>query len=334
MAIGNPVAFEASADERETRGFISIRTWRPVRGSTANWMFEPPVSTPTARMHASAASRIRWYSRSDSVITGATVIESPVCTPIGSTFSIEQITTALSAPSRITSSSNSFHPATDSSTRISVTGLAARLRLATRSSSARVRANPLPPPPRVNDGPDDQRVPELVPELERPVERARGPRARRLEPGPAHRLLEAAAVLGAVDRLEPRPDQPDAQPLEVAGLRERDRDVQRGLAAERRQQHVGSLALDHLQDGLGRERFDVRAVRELGVGHDRGRVRVHERHVEPLAPQHLAGLGPRVVELARLPDHDRARADHQDAVQVGALRHQAAAISARNSSNR
>jgi hypothetical protein len=152
LAIGNPVAFEARADERETRGFISIRTWRPVRGSTANWMFEPPVSTPIARMHASAASRIRWYSRSDSVITGATVIESPVCTPIGSTFSIEQITTALSAPSRITSSSNSFHPATDSSTRISVTGLAARLRLATRSSSARVRANPLPPPPRVNEG--------------------------------------------------------------------------------------------------------------------------------------------------------------------------------------
>ena len=123
-----------------------------MRGSTANWMFEPPVSTPIARMHASAASRIRWYSRSDSVIAGATVIESPVCTPIGSTFSIEQITTALSAPSRMTSSSNSFQPATDSSTRISVTGLAARLRLATRSSSARVRANPLPPPPSVNEG--------------------------------------------------------------------------------------------------------------------------------------------------------------------------------------
>src|SRR4029450_7777507 len=43
--------------------------------------------------------------------------------------------------------------------------------------------------------PDDQRVPELVPEHERAVERARGPRARGLWPGAAHRLLEAAPVL-------------------------------------------------------------------------------------------------------------------------------------------
>ena len=42
-------------------------------------------------------SRSRWYSRSVSVSAGATVIESPVCTPIGSTFSIEQTTTTLSA---------------------------------------------------------------------------------------------------------------------------------------------------------------------------------------------------------------------------------------------
>ena len=55
-------------------------------------------------------SRIRWYSRSVSVIAGATVTESPVCTPIGSTFSIEHTTTTLSLLSRISSSSNSFQP--------------------------------------------------------------------------------------------------------------------------------------------------------------------------------------------------------------------------------
>ena len=97
FAIGNPVAFEASADERLTRGFISIRTRLPVSGSTANWTFEPPVSTPIARRHASASSRIAWYSRSVSVCCGATVTESPVWTPIGSTFSIEHTITALSA---------------------------------------------------------------------------------------------------------------------------------------------------------------------------------------------------------------------------------------------
>ena len=50
-----------------------------------------------------------------SVCCGATVTESPVCTPIGSTFSIEQTITTLSASSRITSSSNSPQPSTDSS---------------------------------------------------------------------------------------------------------------------------------------------------------------------------------------------------------------------------
>ena len=88
-------------------------------------MFDPPVSTPMRRMHANAASRMRWYSTSVRVCAGATVIESPVCTPIGSKFSIEQTTTALSAWSRMTSSSYSFHPTTDCSMRISVTGLVA-----------------------------------------------------------------------------------------------------------------------------------------------------------------------------------------------------------------
>jgi hypothetical protein len=112
FAMGNPVAFEASAEERETRGFISITTSSPSSGFTANWMLEPPVSTPISRMMATAASRITWYSLSVSVWAGATVIESPVWTPIGSKFSIEQMITTLSAVSRITSSSYSFQPST------------------------------------------------------------------------------------------------------------------------------------------------------------------------------------------------------------------------------
>ena len=110
------MAFDASADERDTRGFISMQIRRPVFGCTANWMFEPPVSTPMARMIRLASSRIAWYSSLVSVCCGATVIESPVCTPIGSKFSIEQTMITLSALSRITSSSNSFQPITDSST--------------------------------------------------------------------------------------------------------------------------------------------------------------------------------------------------------------------------
>ena len=103
-------------------------------------------------MQASAASRIVWYSTSVKVCCGATVIESPVCTPIGSTFSIEQMITQLSARSRMTSSSNSFQPAIDSSIRISAIGLAAIPLAATRSNSSRVDAMPVPRPPRMYAG--------------------------------------------------------------------------------------------------------------------------------------------------------------------------------------
>ena len=95
---------------------------RPVSGCMANWTFEPPVSTPISRRTAIEAFRMIWYSLSVSVSAGATVIESPVWTPIGSTFSMEQMMIALSALSRTTSISNSFQPRRLSSTRIWPTG--------------------------------------------------------------------------------------------------------------------------------------------------------------------------------------------------------------------
>ena len=146
------MAFEASADERDTRGFISITTISSVSGLTANWMFEPPVSTPTARITAIAWSRSSWYWRSESVCCGATVTESPVCTPIGSTFSIEQTITTLSLRSRITSSSNSPQPITDSSTSTWPIGLAASPSATRWRNSASVRAMPPPSPPIVKPG--------------------------------------------------------------------------------------------------------------------------------------------------------------------------------------
>src|SRR6266404_7245597 len=94
FAIGKPVAFDASAELRDTRGFISITIILPLAGLTANWMLDPPVSTPISRMTASAASRMIWYSLSVNVMAGAMVMESPVWTPIGSKFSIEQMMTA------------------------------------------------------------------------------------------------------------------------------------------------------------------------------------------------------------------------------------------------
>ena len=138
LAIGNPVALEARADERDTRGFISMITIRPSSGLIANWTLDPPVSTPILRSTAIDASRRRWYSLSVRVWAGATVIESPVWIPIGSMFSMQQMMMQLSWRSRTTSISNSFQPSTDSSSRTSQVGDNSRPRLTMSSNSSRL----------------------------------------------------------------------------------------------------------------------------------------------------------------------------------------------------
>ena len=70
---------------------------------------------------------------------------------------------------------------------------------------------------------------------------------------------------------------------------------------------------DDLLDHLRRDRLDVRPRRKLRVGHDRGRVRVHEHDPVALAAECPARLHAGVVELAALSDPDRPGADDQDA---------------------
>lgn len=78
FAMGNPVAFEANAELRLTRGFISITTILKVSGWIANCTLLPPVSTPISLKIAKLASRMRWYSLSVKVRLGAMVMLSPV----------------------------------------------------------------------------------------------------------------------------------------------------------------------------------------------------------------------------------------------------------------
>ena len=136
--MGKPVALEASAEERDTRGFISITTMRPSAGLIPNCTFDPPVSTPISRRQAMEASRIRWYSRSVRVSAGATVTLSPVWTPMASRFSMEQTMMQLSARSRTTSISNSFQPSTLSSTSTSLVMEASRPAATICSNSSRL----------------------------------------------------------------------------------------------------------------------------------------------------------------------------------------------------
>ena len=171
--------------------------------------------------------------------------------------------------------------------------------------------------------PHDERVPEVERELLGLLERLRDVRAGDLGSGLDHEVLEELAVFALADGIDLRADELDAVLLEDARVVQGDRRVQRGLAAQRRQHRIGPLLDDDRLDDLGRDRLDVRRVGEVGVGHDRGRIGVHEDDPHALGSQHPAGLRARVVELGRLSDDDRTGSDDEDAVDVVALGHQA-----------
>ena len=83
----------------------------------------------------------------------------------------------------------------------------------------------------------------------------------------------------------------------------------------------GRSTLDDLGSHLPHKRLDVRAIRQVGVRHDRGGVRIDQHHLVALFAQRLAGLGAGIIELAGLTDDDRTRSNDHDFVQVVATRH-------------
>ena len=143
-----------------------------------------------------------------------------------------------------------------------------------------------------------------------------------VEPDPDHRLLEQLTILGDADRVGSRPDQLDPPLVERTGVGQVHGQVQRRLTAEGGEHGIGALGIEDPLDDLRDQRLDVGRVREIGVGHDRGRVRVGQDHPVALLAEHPARLGPRVVELACLSDHDGPGADDQDRLEVVAARHQ------------
>src|SRR5690606_40974359 len=69
---------------------------------------------------------------------------------------------------------------------------------------------------------------------------------------------------------------------------------------------------------------------DVGIGHDRRRIGVDQDDAVALFAQGLAGLGPRIVELAGLADNDRSSPDDEDGFDVCAFGHKASrAASAR-----
>jgi hypothetical protein len=212
----------------------------------ANCTLEPPVSTPISRSTAIEALRMIWYSLSVSVCAGATVIESPVCTPIGSRFSIEQTMMQLSLRSRTTSISNSFQPSSDSSISSSLVGWQLQAALADLDELFAVVGDAAALPPMVKDGRMMDGKPRAACTCSASSMLWAMPERARAEADLGHRLLELLAVLGLVDGLARGADHLDAVLLQHAVLGQVERAVERGLAAHGRQQRVGTLLGDDL----------------------------------------------------------------------------------------
>ncbi len=147
-AIGNPVAFEASADERDVLGFISIATILSSKELCANCMLVPPITPIASTILYEYSCSLSWTSF-DMVSIGAEQKESPVCTPMGSMFSIKHTVIMLFSLSRTTSSSSSSQPITDFSIRIWPIRLAVMPRAAVNFNSSSLKTVPPPVPPMV-----------------------------------------------------------------------------------------------------------------------------------------------------------------------------------------
>ena len=179
--------------------------------------------------------------------------------------------------------------------------------------------DPAPGPAQGEGGPDHQGQAALRRELLRRLDRGNRPALGHRLPQPEQQLLEGLPVLRLADRLQRRPQEPDPVALQHPALGQGHGQVEPGLAPQRGQQSLGPLPLDHRAQRRQRQRLQVDPVRDPRVGHDGGRVGVDQDGAHPLLPERLAGLGPGVVELRRLPDHDRPRADHQHALRLDPL---------------
>ena len=228
-------------------------------------------------------------------------------TPIGSRFSIEQTTTQLSARSRITSSSNSFHPTIERSMRISLIGLAASPLAAMARNSSIVPAMPVPWPPRMNAGRTITGSPTLSTTHIASSSEWAVPGRRHLRPISCMADLNCcrSSAVRMASALAPislgRAGMPDG--LALVQLH---RQVECGLAAESRQDGIGPFALDDLLEDVGLERLDIGGVGELGVGHDRRRVGVGE---DPPGSPRPAAPGRPGCRSSRTRRPDRSRWD-------------------------
>ena len=136
-----------------------------------------------------------------------------------------------------------------------------------------------------------------------------------------HGVLEELPVLALEDGVDVGADEPDAVLAQEAGLVELHGEVQARLPAEAGEEAVGLFLFDYALHRALVERLDIDRGGHVGVGHDRGRVGVHQHGLDALLHEQAAGLGAGVVELRGLAYDDGPGAYDEDLFNAVILRH-------------
>ena len=167
--------------------------------------------------------------------------------------------------------------------------------------------------------PDEDRVPHLVGERARFLERRERLPGRLRDRESLEQPREAGAVLGRVDRLGRGPEDRDPAHVEERGQ------VLGELATDAGDDPTERFEVEDVPDALERDLLEVEPVRAVVVGGDGLGVRVEDRDTgDPLDLQPIHQVHGRPVELHARADPIRARADDEH----GPFRHRRATSSA------
>ena len=176
-------------------------------------------------------------------------------------------------------------------------------------------------PPSVKDGPDNEREAELIAEAQRVLRVIDERGGRDFQADFAAGVLEPQAVFGDFDGAQRCANHFDVMFFENAAFGEFDGKIERGLAANGRQERIGFFACDNFLQILLGQRLDVRAVSQFRVGHDRRWIGIDQNDFVAFGAQSFAGLRAGIVKFAGLADDDRAGADDQDFLDVCSFWH-------------
>ena len=136
-----------------------------------------------------------------------------------------------------------------------------------------------------------------------------------------HGRLEQITILGLLDGRQLGSDEFHVVAVENTGFGQVNGQIQAGLTAYGRQQGVRAFPFNNFFKHRPGQRLNIGPVGKIGIGHNRGRIRVDQDDAVALLFERLAGLSARVIKFTRLADHNRAGTDQQNGMKVCTLGH-------------